>query len=150
MESITNDQATVAQDRRLQLAARCQLDPIWYRALEEAAKLGCSLNMLDIAVLCSVEKPIFARPPRYEQVADLSRAAFAAFPSDHLALANAFNMYMRTRQKHQEGVEFDLNTWCLFAFPGHRRAGGGPQDTRRTHTLVSAHGEAAHDTCIGD
>ena len=72
------------------------------------------MDIVDIAVLCSSQKPIWAQVPGYQQVADVSRAAFATFPSDHLALANAFNLYMRAREKHQEETppKFDLGTWC--------------------------------------
>jgi pre-mRNA-splicing factor ATP-dependent RNA helicase DHX15/PRP43 len=92
------------------LAARCPLDPIWYRAIEAGAELGCAMDIVDIALLCSSQATIFMRPAQYRQVADLAKTAFAHPLSDHLSLANAFNAYMHVRRIHQKeiGPKFDL------------------------------------------
>lgn len=96
------------------LAARCPLSPIWYRAIEVGVSLVCSMDIVDIALLCSSRTPISMRPVQYEQVADLARTAFAHPLSDHLTLANAFNAYMHVRRIHmQEDLpRFDLGAWC--------------------------------------
>ena len=39
----------------------------------------------------------------------------SSLSSDHLALVQAFNMYLRAREK-KEGVEFDLAAWCRLLF----------------------------------
>ncbi|EQL01271.1 ATP-dependent RNA helicase Prp43 [Ophiocordyceps sinensis CO18] len=43
------------------LAAKCPLDPIWYRARPSLrrgeTKLGCSMDIVDIALLCSSQTP---------------------------------------------------------------------------------------------
>ena len=72
------------------------------------------MDIVDIAVMCSTQKSIFANPPQWEQVTDVSMAVFPTCPSDHIALANAFNMYMLAREKHQkpDGLIFDLTAWC--------------------------------------
>ncbi|CAH0027487.1 unnamed protein product [Clonostachys rhizophaga] len=99
-------------------AARCPLDPMWYRAIEVADKLGCSMNMVDIAVVCSSQSSLFLRPASYRQVADVAKTAFAHPLSDHLTLANAFNAYMNARKVHRETnpPSFDLGEWCLENF----------------------------------
>ncbi|KAK7418465.1 hypothetical protein QQX98_003957 [Neonectria punicea] len=110
-EFLKDDAATTLLGR---LAARCPLDPIWYRAIETGAKLGCSMDIVDIALLCSSPAPIFMRPAQYRQVADLAKTAFAHPLSDHLTLANAFNAYMHVCRIHQQenGPNFDLGDWC--------------------------------------
>ncbi|KEY72356.1 hypothetical protein S7711_01038 [Stachybotrys chartarum IBT 7711] len=99
-------------------ASRCLMEPIWFRAIEKAAKLNCAMDMLDIAVLCSTQRHIYARPPKYKRVADATRSSLAAWPSDHLALANAFNMYMRKREAYHEAnlTDSSLDDWCTQHF----------------------------------
>ncbi|PNP53779.1 hypothetical protein THARTR1_05903 [Trichoderma harzianum] len=97
-------------------AADCPLDPIWYRAIETGAKFGCSLDMLDIAVLCSSQTSIFLRPPGYHQVADFLRTQFAHPLSDHLTHLNAFNAYLKARGALQErfsNPQSVLEEWCM-------------------------------------
>ncbi|EXU99610.1 oligonucleotide/oligosaccharide-binding (OB)-fold and helicase associated domain protein [Metarhizium robertsii] len=111
MDSITRNQVTAAQGH---LAAKCPVDPIWYRAIEVGAKLGCCMEMVDIALLCSSQASIFLRPAQYQQAADYLMKSFQHSLSDHLTLANAFNAYMQVRQLHQQegGPKFDLAEWC--------------------------------------
>lgn len=100
-------------------AAYCPLDPIWYRAIETAAKFGCSLDMLDIAALCSTQTSIFLRPSGYQQAADLLRTQFAHPLSDHLTHLNAFNAYMRAREALRERFSDPrsmLEEWCMENF----------------------------------
>ncbi|KAH8122227.1 P-loop containing nucleoside triphosphate hydrolase protein [Trichoderma asperelloides] len=108
-----NDDASFTLSGRI--AARCTLDPIWWRAIEVGIKIGCTMNIVDIALLCSSERSIFLRPPGFQQVADLMKAFFADPLSDHLTLANAFDAYMQARQLHQQGngPKFDLAGWCF-------------------------------------
>lgn len=108
-----NDDASFTLMGRI--AARCTLDPIWWRAIEVAIKLGCTMNIVDIALLCSSQPSIFLRPSRFRQVADLSSAFFEDPLSDHLTLTNAFDAYTQAHQLHQQenGPKFDLAGWCL-------------------------------------
>ncbi|KDN62326.1 putative pre-mRNA-splicing factor ATP-dependent RNA helicase prp43 [Colletotrichum sublineola] len=110
------DDAAPTQSGRL--AAKCPLDPVWYRAIEAGAKLGCSMNIVDIALLCNSQSSIFLRPPQYRQVADVARTAFAHPLSDHLTLTNAFDAYMQVRRIHQQEnpPKFDLGVWCTDHF----------------------------------
>ncbi|CAH0034428.1 unnamed protein product, partial [Clonostachys rhizophaga] len=55
------------------LAAMCPLEPMWYRAIEIGAGLDCSADIVDIAVLCSSQKPIFVQPPGVVRVARAAR-----------------------------------------------------------------------------
>jgi HrpA-like RNA helicase len=91
---------------------------VWYHAIETGVKLDCAMDIVDIAVLCENQKPIFARPSQYEQVADMARASFASDSSDHLALANAFNQYMLAREKVEEDQisQRDLEVFCKMYF----------------------------------
>ncbi|GKT97746.1 LOW QUALITY PROTEIN: pre-mRNA splicing factor ATP-dependent RNA helicase PRP43 [Colletotrichum tofieldiae] len=111
-----NDDAALTQSGRL--AAKCPLDPIWYRAIQAGTKIGCAMNIVDIALLCSSQSPIFMRPAQYRQVADLAKTAFAHPLSDHLTLTNAFDAYMQARRIHQQvnGPKFDLGIWCTDHF----------------------------------
>lgn len=76
------------------------------------------MDMLDIAILCSTRRQIYTRPSGYEKVADATRSALAAWPSDHLALANAFSMYMRKREAYHEAnlTDSSLDDWCTQHF----------------------------------
>lgn len=74
------------------------------------------MTMVDIAVLCNSSKSILTPMPRYEQVADMSRAAVAGYPSDHLALVNAFDTYIRVREMHGKNPAFNLRNWCKVHF----------------------------------
>lgn len=96
-------------------AAHCPLDTIWYRAIETGAKFGCSLDIVDIAVLCSSQTSIFLRPSGYQQVADLLRTRFSHPLSDHISLLNAFNAYTlaRDRLKELNVPEEILADWCM-------------------------------------
>lgn len=73
------------------------------------------MEIVDIALLCSSQTPIFMRPAQYRQVADLAKTAFAHPLSDHLTLTNAFNAYMHVRRVHEQenDPEFDLGDWCI-------------------------------------
>ncbi|TQN69813.1 Pre-mRNA-splicing factor ATP-dependent RNA helicase PRP43, partial [Colletotrichum shisoi] len=104
------DDAMLSQSGRL--AAMCPLDPIWYRAITVAEKLGCSLDVADIALLCSSRRPVFLRPAHYRQVADLAKTAFAHPLSDHLTLLNAFNAYIQVCKTRADDPNFDLGNWC--------------------------------------
>lgn len=77
------------------------------------------MTMVDIAVLCNSSKSILTPMPRYEQVADMCRAVVAGYPSDHFALVNAFNTYMRVRRMHEKSPTFNLRNWCKAHFLDH-------------------------------
>ncbi|KAM0259567.1 hypothetical protein ACHAQJ_003293 [Trichoderma viride] len=96
-------------------AAHCPLDPIWYRAIETGAEFGCSLDIVDIAVLCSSQTSIFLRPSGYQQVGDLLRTKFSHPLSDHISLLSAFNAYILARDERKEpnNSEESLVDWCM-------------------------------------
>ncbi|KAM0514559.1 hypothetical protein ACHAPE_006855 [Trichoderma viride] len=98
------------------LATQCPVEPIWWRAIIVASKLGCTLNIVDIALLCSSQPSIFLRQSKSREAVDLSRVSFEDPLSDHLTLANAFNAYMQVRQLYEQenGPKFDLAGWCLY------------------------------------
>ncbi|CAG9994486.1 unnamed protein product, partial [Clonostachys byssicola] len=100
------------------LAAMCPLEPIWYRAIEIGADLGCSTDIVDIAVLCSSQKPIFLQPLGIVRVARAAQEAFMRPGSDHLTLLNAFRAFMHARRSFegQEDSEMALRHWCLVNF----------------------------------
>ena len=139
------------------LAAKFPLDPIWYRAIEEATRLGCGMNIVDIAVLCITQKSIFARPAGFEQVADIQRAVFGTTHSDHMALVNAFNRYLHVREKHEQedGPQFDLELWCKRHFL-HKSALEAAYDARdklgpllqRTAMLTATHASIQDKTAV--
>lgn len=107
------------------LAAKCPLDPIWYHAIEVGVALGCAQDMVDIAIVCNNQNSILARRPKYYQVGDESNSGFAAGPSDHVKLANAFNLYLEVREDHLNGKEpRDLDAWCLDNFLDYRALEG--------------------------
>ncbi|KAK8143321.1 hypothetical protein G3M48_007394 [Beauveria asiatica] len=94
-------------------ASAIHLSPAWFRAIEEAAATSSgSIDMIDLAVLCSSQKSIFLRPAGHEQVADLSRAMFQYGPSDHLTLLNAFHQFQRAVEKSETNKDFSLKGWC--------------------------------------
>lgn len=80
------------------------MDPIWYHAIEVGVKLGCVGDIVDIAVICSAQKPIFLRPAEYIEVADEIKRGLSPAASDHLNLASVFNRYMRARQQCLRGM----------------------------------------------
>lgn len=113
------------------IAVRCPvLDPIWFRAIEEGAKLGCAMDILDIAVVCSTKRPIPLSPPNYQAAASAARAAYTYFPSDHLALVNAFNLYLRVHEKIKD--EHALRVWCKLHFLDF----GGLEEARKARLRV--------------
>ncbi|EJP63143.1 pre-mRNA splicing factor ATP-dependent RNA helicase PRP43 [Beauveria bassiana ARSEF 2860] len=94
-------------------ASTIQLSPAWFRAVEEAAATSSgSIDMIDLAVVCSSQKSIFLRPAGHEQVADLARAMFQYAPSDHLTLLNAFHQFERALEKSKSNKDFSLQDWC--------------------------------------
>ncbi|KAI9167615.1 Pre-mRNA-splicing factor ATP-dependent RNA helicase PRP43 [Paramyrothecium foliicola] len=98
------------------LAARCPLDPIWLKAIQEGVKFGCASEMIDIAVLCSTQKSIFLRPAQFAQAADLIRQNLTSYPSDHIALLNAYHAYSLAYNKSTKDKNFNLDAWCSSMF----------------------------------
>ncbi|CAH0016620.1 unnamed protein product [Clonostachys rhizophaga] len=100
------------------IASQFPMDPIWYRAIHIGAELVCAMDIVDIAVVCNSQKSIFADAPKHQQVADLFRGAAARYPSDHMALANAFNMFTAEREKCRQdnAPKSKLRDWCKSNF----------------------------------
>ena len=99
-------------------AASMPADIIWYRAILEGDKLGCSGEIVDIASVCNTRRPIFNRPADHLTRALTAAGFFARLGSDHLTLVNVFNMWMLARQASQrdEGPQLDLELWCTMHF----------------------------------
>ncbi|VUC23840.1 unnamed protein product [Clonostachys rosea] len=98
-------------------AARAPIDPIWFRALEVASEFGCTLDMLDLAAVSTSQRPIFTRPPGYEEVPDATRRQFATCRSDHLAMLNAFSCYLTQCERRDQAIKDgapkpDVKAWC--------------------------------------
>lgn len=94
-------------------ASTFQLSPPWFRAIEEASVTGAgSIDMVDIAVLCSSQKSIFLRPAGDEMAADRARAMFEYGGSDHITLLNAFRQFEKAYDKSESDVNFSLSDWC--------------------------------------
>ncbi|KAM3501493.1 hypothetical protein MY10362_005516 [Beauveria mimosiformis] len=108
---LINDDGRTTKSGRT--ASTIQLSPAWFRAVEEAAATSTgSIDMMDLAVMCSLQKSIFLRPAGHEQVADLARAMFQYGPSDHLTLLNAFHQFERAVEKSKNNEDFSLKGWC--------------------------------------
>ncbi|KAH7177706.1 P-loop containing nucleoside triphosphate hydrolase protein [Fusarium sp. MPI-SDFR-AT-0072] len=105
-------------------ASKLHAHPVWYNALVEAHKLGCSSEMLTIAALDGSN--IYLRPHAVRYFSDLARQQFSNFTSDHLAQLNAFHAYtharLQTSPNLTEGVrvDMDMREWCFDAFLNQR------------------------------
>ncbi|KIW18101.1 hypothetical protein PV08_02388 [Exophiala spinifera] len=100
-------------------AAKCPLDPMWYRALVVATAHGCTMDILDLASISSVQGSIFTRPKKFQQVADIRKNKWAHPSSDHLALLNAFHAFENAwEERNNPGV--DLDKWCFDNFLNRR------------------------------
>jgi pre-mRNA-splicing factor ATP-dependent RNA helicase DHX15/PRP43 len=81
-----------------------------------AGQLGCSLDMVDLAAICSTQHEIFMRPFEHQHAADLARQQFSNAFSDHITHLNAFNAFCKTRD---EG-KVNLDEWCENCFVNRR------------------------------
>ncbi|CAG9973985.1 unnamed protein product [Clonostachys byssicola] len=122
------------------IAAHFPIDPIWYRAIHIGAGLGCAFDIVDIAVVCHSQKSIFAHAPEHQRVADLFRATAARYPSDHVALANFFHMFMAEREKCQpdEDPRSKLHDWCKYNFLDFDALEGIRNTRKRLHKFLGA------------
>ncbi|QGI63255.1 hypothetical protein CEK27_007226 [Fusarium fujikuroi] len=89
-------------------ASKLHVHPVWFNAIVEAHKLGCSLEMLALAALDGSN--IYLRPHGVRHYADLARQQFADFTSDHLAQLHAFPCLQ---------IDLDIRQWCFDAFLNH-------------------------------
>lgn len=96
---------TINPDGRL--AARLPVDPVWYRAIKQAAILGCLTEMIDIAALCSTKNDVFMRPENYTIAADEIHRVWKSCGSDHIALLEVFSAYLQARAEYEENKQ-----WC--------------------------------------
>ncbi|KAK0723314.1 P-loop containing nucleoside triphosphate hydrolase protein [Lasiosphaeria miniovina] len=96
-------------------AAKCPLDPIWYRAMVVANSQGCTMDILDLTSISSAQGSIFVRPKQFQQVADMMKSKWARAGSDHIPLLNAFHAFEDAwEKKNNPGV--DLDEWCFDNF----------------------------------
>lgn len=118
MDSIIRNQDTVEQTQQIEdglinlwTGAACPQE----HATEEGTKIEIDYGMkvLGFAVICSTRIFTVCRPASHEQAADLQRAAFATFQSDHIAVVNAFNRFLRILEEYQKdgGPNFDPEIW---------------------------------------
>ncbi|KAJ6785612.1 hypothetical protein PWT90_00485 [Aphanocladium album] len=102
-------------------ASRMPMEAMWYSCLDEADKLGCLSEMIDLAALSTIQDDIFERPDGFEIVADEAHRMWQAEGSDHLALLNAFWAYLQAREKCLSKPETlskaeNLAEWCGYRF----------------------------------
>ncbi|KAF5631489.1 pre-mrna splicing factor rna helicase [Fusarium tjaetaba] len=95
------------------VAATLPIDLTWYNAFNEAIKLGCLSELIDIAALASVKNPIFLRPHETQHAADLPHGQFTAPLSDHMTELNTLRAYLRTKRSMSTQ---ELATWCNETF----------------------------------
>ncbi|KAF5641508.1 putative ATP-binding PRP16 [Fusarium sp. NRRL 25303] len=88
------------------------INPIWHNAFEEAIKLGCLSELIDIAALVSV-KSICLIPPETLHAADVLHDQFMDPLSDHLSELNALYAYLH--RKRNMSTE-ELAIWCHETF----------------------------------
>lgn len=98
------------------MASKLPVHPVWYNAIVEAHKLGCSDEMISIAALATTQNSIFWRPHGARYIADAARARFVNPLSDHMTHLNALHAYVGTEL---EG-NMDSEQWCFDAFLSHR------------------------------
>ncbi|KAF5577697.1 pre-mrna splicing factor atp-dependent rna helicase prp43 [Fusarium pseudoanthophilum] len=95
------------------VAATLPIDLTWYNAFNEAIKLGCLSELIDIAALASVKNPIFLRPHKTQHAADSPHGQFTAPLSDHMTELNTLHAYLRTKRNMSTQ---ELATWCNETF----------------------------------
>ncbi|KAK8113596.1 pre-mRNA-splicing factor ATP-dependent RNA helicase PRP43 [Apiospora sp. TS-2023a] len=94
-------------------AAVFPIDPVWYNAIKVAGPLQCRPNMLTIASIATLKKPIFCRPRPYHRAADLvARAPFFSPGSDHITEMNAVYAYGAVKKQGK----VNLTQWCFHYF----------------------------------
>lgn len=114
LRAFLNDQGTITKPGML--AETLTLHPSWYRAIAEANQLGCGQDMVDIALLCSSQKPIYVLHPAVRRSSVEAKRIFQVEASDHINMAVAFNAYMRVRKLQEDGADIDLDEWCEIHF----------------------------------
>lgn len=82
--------------------AEFPLEPQLGKILLNAAKYGCSEEIVSIVALLSVPN-IFCRPKEAQQEADDARLKFCNVDGDHLTMLNAYNAYKQKRENSE---------WC--------------------------------------
>ncbi|KAF5710644.1 ATP-binding protein PRP16 [Fusarium mundagurra] len=90
-------------------AATLPIDFIWHNTFEEAVKLGCLSELIDIAALASVKNPIFLRSHETQHAADSLHRQFMAPFSDHMTELNTLYTYLHTKRNMSTQ---ELATWC--------------------------------------
>jgi pre-mRNA-splicing factor ATP-dependent RNA helicase DHX15/PRP43 len=91
---------------------RLPVHPRWYNALIEAHKLGCSFDLITIVAIAEISRPIFLRPYKQREAADLAHSQFFCPLSDHITWLNALDAYAAAQR---EGA-IDAEEWCSYAF----------------------------------
>lgn len=93
-------------------AARLPVHPRWFNALVEAHRLRCSFDLLTIVAVAEINRPIFLRPAKKREAADLAHSQFFCPLSDHITWLNALDAYAAAQR---EGA-IDMEEWCSDAF----------------------------------
>ncbi|KAF5657397.1 ATP-binding protein PRP16 [Fusarium circinatum] len=103
--SLIDENGTVT--RAGKAAATLFIDLTWHNAFEEAIRLGCLSELIDIAALASVKNPIILKPHETQHADGASRLP------DHLAQLNIMYTYLN---RHRDMSSRELATWCHEAF----------------------------------
>ncbi|KAG5762560.1 hypothetical protein H9Q72_009342 [Fusarium xylarioides] len=112
---LIDDDGTITQAGKV--AATLPIDPIWYNSLQEAVKLGCLSEIIDIASLASVQSPIFLAPYTERYAAQDLQEQFKVLVSDHITELNTLYTYLH-RKRHMSANE--LAIWCFETFVNAR------------------------------
>ncbi|KAK7422562.1 hypothetical protein QQX98_001585 [Neonectria punicea] len=94
------------------MASKLPLHPVWYNAIIEAHKLGCSGEMISLAAIACNQHSVFLRPYAQRYVADDARVRFFCPLSDHVTQLNALHGYVRTKLQQK----MDMKQWCFDSF----------------------------------
>ncbi|KAF4494890.1 ATP-binding PRP16 [Fusarium agapanthi] len=84
-------------------AATLFIDLTWHNAFEEAIRLGCLSELIDIAALASIKNPIILKPHETRHADDASQLP------DHLAQLNIMYTYLN---RHRDMSSQELAAWC--------------------------------------
>ncbi|KAF5687913.1 putative ATP-binding PRP16 [Fusarium denticulatum] len=95
------------------VAATLPIDLPWYNAFDEAIKLGCLSELIDIAALASVRIHIFLRPHETQHAAGSPHGQFMVPWSDHMTELNALYTYLHTKRNLSTQ---ELAIWCHDTF----------------------------------
>ncbi|QGI67718.1 hypothetical protein CEK27_011689 [Fusarium fujikuroi] len=110
--NLIDENGTITPSGTAAFTLPLSIDLVWHNAFEEAIKLGCLSELIDIAALVSV-KSICLIPPETLHAADVLHEQFMDPLSDHLSELNALYAYLH--RKRNMSTE-ELAIWCHETF----------------------------------